>query len=247
MPGGSHGCWSVSSRGRGSWEGTGSPRASLQAHSTSALSQATLVPDRARHRQLWDLPGLCLYHLQVRASSSTRHLPGVAWQGRCSGHPELRGAAGSHPVQFQAVPGVMWCWHSCNFSSPVPPGAGAICLSRKHPQHLRTDTNPAVWGHQRHPPPSQVLSLTEAGSFRETVSEQVGSGCPQAMCAKLCPCASSCSSMSQGTCVAPQHLTASSYVLKGHSRVLAILGLTPGPFSPWGAALAPQEVAGWVL
>lgn len=185
MPGRSHGCWSVSSRGRGSWEGTGSPRASLQAHSTSALSQATLVPDRARHRQLWDLPGLCLYHLQVRASSSTRHLPGVAWQGRCSGHPELRGAAGSHPVQFQAVPGVMWCWHSCNFSSPVPPGAGAICLSRKHPQHLRTDTNPAVWGHQRHPPQARSCPWLKQEASGRQCQSRWGVAVPM-------PCVQSC-------------------------------------------------------
>lgn len=53
----------------------------LLAHCTAALLQETLVPDGAGHRQLRDVPGLCLHHLQVRAAlplwgrSCTRSLP----------------------------------------------------------------------------------------------------------------------------------------------------------------------------
>lgn len=55
----------------------GRVRPGLQPHGTS-LSQATLVPDRAGHRQLRDLPGLCLHHLQVRASPGSVHPAGPA-------------------------------------------------------------------------------------------------------------------------------------------------------------------------
>lgn len=76
-------------------------RSGLQAHSTCALLQATLVPDRAGHCQLRDLPGLRLHHLQVRGSSgvfpvgpllSSAPIPGItllAW---------LRGRAGQVPA-----------------------------------------------------------------------------------------------------------------------------------------------------
>lgn len=63
--------------GPGAAENSGRLRPGLQAHSTS-LSQATLVPDGAGHRQLRDLPGLCLHHLQVRASPGSQHPAGSA-------------------------------------------------------------------------------------------------------------------------------------------------------------------------
>lgn len=42
----------------------------LPADCTAALLQAALVPDGAGHRQLRDVPGLRLHHLQVRGSAA---------------------------------------------------------------------------------------------------------------------------------------------------------------------------------
>lgn len=80
-------------RKEGSWDpgvpvpAPGCCRAGLRAHSASALPQATLVPDRARHRQLRDVPGLRLHHLQVRARPGSLPIPG--------GIPTLLRPAGS--------------------------------------------------------------------------------------------------------------------------------------------------------
>lgn len=75
------GCWDGSTEvheGPGAAENAGRPRAGLRAHGTS-LSQAALVPNRAGHRQLRDLPGLCLHHLQVRGSPGSHRPAGSAF------------------------------------------------------------------------------------------------------------------------------------------------------------------------
>lgn len=107
----------------GAAEGLGearAPRSGLQAHGTCALLQATLVPDRAGHCQLRDLPGLCLHHLQVRGSSATLGvfpvgpllssipIPGItllAWlRGRAGQVPALGGGHGTDSRSFSMAP-----------------------------------------------------------------------------------------------------------------------------------------------
>lgn len=62
----------------------------------------------------------------------------------------------------------------------------------------QTQTQLAVQGQLRPLYLSPVEAI--AGSSREKVTGHAGSSCPCATCAAPCPCASSCSSMSQGTC-----------------------------------------------